>query len=193
LASQRGARPRTVAPRRCQTALRGRPGATSVTTDCHSQRATPQKPLRSAGPAALVVELDPRRVTAPIRAPAGESRPPSGERPGQNRIGSVLLRLGRRAASVDASVRPWVSTGVRRRGQSKGNGVRACAAARRPRGRAPPSRTRLVQRGRPQRPSSAGSSPRRSGVRGSRRHVCSLPGVLLLFHSRSDSAVSLAQ
>ena len=58
--------------------------------------ATPQKPLRSATPAMQSDVLDPGvpvlgkslrqpswRVTAPLRAPAGESRPPSGVAPGQ--------------------------------------------------------------------------------------------------------------
>jgi hypothetical protein len=60
-------------PRRCQTALRGRPTVTSVTPDCHLP-VTPQKPLRSAGWLFKAMARPPKGNNR-YRAGAGESRP----------------------------------------------------------------------------------------------------------------------
>jgi hypothetical protein len=121
------------------------PNSSTGSARCHvgdnglslSQRATPQKPLRSAGSAPLHVALDPQRVTVGVGQAPGNRDPGRLCVPDPNRIGAVLVRLGRRAASVGSQCDRVVVTGVRRRDQSKVNGVRASAAAKHCRGRAP--------------------------------------------------------
>ena len=94
-------------PKRCQTALRGRPVANSRTTDCHS--AGERRPRNLSVPPDLG-----RRVECGMRS--GDSQPvliPHSE----------LARLGRRAASVVAGVsQRCVVSRVRRGGQSKATG-----------------------------------------------------------------------
>ena len=112
-------------PKRCQTALRGRPVANSMTADCHSTS-----------------ERRPRNLSVPPdRLVKTMARPPQGGRstPGTRRgfetpveplsrtsgVGVVSRRLGRRAALVfDRESQSCVRTGVRRGSQSNGNGVR---------------------------------------------------------------------
>jgi hypothetical protein len=126
--------------------LRSASHLAGVTTDCHGRGGAKQlygvgRPPHARRPTATLSTsdapetspfrrtgyskrwLDPKRVAAHTRNSLGESRPPTSLRPGQNGVGAVSRRLGRRAASVFAGPsRQCVVTGVRRGRQSKATG-----------------------------------------------------------------------
>ena len=152
-------------PKRCQTALRGRPVANSMTTDCHRLRRRPRN--LSVPPARLFKTM---------------ARPPEGQPSAPGARGGIETPVGRRSRAErrrlsNGSARPAGRLSGRRclqngamskwpdgtpspaGGPIQSNGVRNSAAAG-PDG-VELQRNKPRKCGRPRRPSSAASSPRR--------------------------------
>ena len=122
-----------------------------------------QKPLRADGPAIQNGELDPRRVTVTRRRCTRgiETSVCSGRLP-VHRVGSVRLRSAvgpHRVGDGSARVACHPVTGAGANPSQAGSGQ-----CRRETTRDRVPEERLIGRGRPWRPSSAGSSPHRAGV-----------------------------
>ena len=181
-------------PRRCQTALRGRPVATSAATDCHRHGDAPEtSPFRTTGYSKRW--LDPRRVTngtghTPRNRDLGRVWNPGPSASAQLVSGSVGGPHRCSIASDLAMSQPGAGVGANPIATGSGHTPQRGHTGSRPREQAP------FERGRPFRPSSAHSSPRRSGV-----SQCHLPmsfplqGVLVLASPTlaSDSALSLIE
>jgi hypothetical protein len=101
--------------RRCQTALRGRPASSDNRLSPQSGDAPETSPFRRLGYSKR--QARPPKGDSSHREHAGESRPPSRFSPRANCVGTVSIRLGRRAASVcdckrDSALSPEAGEGA---------------------------------------------------------------------------------
>jgi hypothetical protein len=149
-------------PRRCQTALRGRPVATPMTTDCHRTGDAPEtSPFRRTGYSTRW--LDPRGVTTDPGTRGGNRDPRRAFVPGP--VASAQLDVGSAGgphrctlASDHALSQPEAGAGANPFATGSGRPPHRGHTGSMPQEISP------ARRDRPCRPSSAHSSPRRSGV-----------------------------